>query len=421
MIDRNILVIFYCIVVIALSVLFYYVWKFYYLRKEEHEETRSLESGIIHSSSQKTPSSVRENESLLQANEENVPIGLETEPINAIIKNLKFDERFEIDVNKFSFYNLSFLGNGYYGKVFKERMHKKQKNGLDSENSLEVAVKRALRPEDPSEQQLMCEELNVMCVVGKHPNILALIRWIRTNEILIVSEFVEKGDLVEYLRARRRYFNKDIVCVEDNGRLLCPTDLLSFAFQIANGMKFLGNVACVHRDLALRNVFVKRNRIIRIADFGLARWHENKEYYRKKTDVGFPMKWLAPECFEFEQERENIKFDSKSDIWSYGVCLYEIFSLGVSPYEGLDFRPDYFQGLMKYVRDGNQLPSPEHGSDKIYEFMQSCWNLNPDKRPVFSECRDFFQKLLQQVSKPFFENLLKEIQNEEKLQTSYDN
>lgn len=156
-------------------------------------------------------------------------------------------------------------------------------------------------------------------------------------------------------------------------------DLLSFAYQIANGMKHLASKSYVHRQLALRNVFIAKWNIIRIGDLGLARRHGNNEYYRiMNKEIPLPFHWMAPETFVLH------KFTEKSDVWSYGICLWELFTLGKMPYEGV-------MDVLKFLENGGRLVKPEYCHQEIYDFMLKCWDLNPDNRPTFAKCVQFFE------------------------------
>ncbi|PIC29228.1 hypothetical protein B9Z55_020887 [Caenorhabditis nigoni] len=125
---------------------------------------------------------------------------------------------------------------------------------------------------------------------------------------------------------------------------------------------------------------------IRIGDFGLTRRHENSGYYRiKSDDIRLPIFWIAPECFQ------TYKFTENTDVWSFGVCLFEIFSLGDTPYAGVS-------DLSKFLKN-DRLGEPKYSSKKIYEFMNLCWGTDPLFRPNFKMCSDFFKDQLKTLSK----------------------
>ncbi|CAH3115208.1 unnamed protein product, partial [Porites lobata] len=152
-----------------------------------------------------------------------------------------------------------------------------------------------------------------------------------------------------------------------------PTDAMSFAWQIARGMSYLSEKGLVHRDLAARNILVGHGKKLKIGDFGLMRemYHE---VYEVKNQRKLPIKWMAPEAI-YEQI-----FTSKSDVWSYGVVMWEIATLGGSPYPLLNNAE-----VMSLLRTGHRLEKPDLCSDNFYGFMMECWKQNPDERPSFQE------------------------------------
>ncbi|XP_073253399.1 proto-oncogene tyrosine-protein kinase receptor Ret-like [Porites lutea] len=152
-----------------------------------------------------------------------------------------------------------------------------------------------------------------------------------------------------------------------------PTDAMSFAWQTARGMSYLSEKGLVHRDLAARNILVGHSKKLKIGDFGLMRemYHE---LYKVKKQRKLPIKWMAPEAIH-----EQI-FTSKSDVWSYGVVMWEIATLGGSPYPLLNNAE-----VMNLLRTGHRMEKPDLCSDNFYAFMMECWKQNPDERPSFQE------------------------------------
>ncbi|CAJ0933753.1 unnamed protein product, partial [Mesorhabditis belari] len=158
--------------------------------------------------------------------------------------------------------------------------------------------------------------------------------------------------------------------------LIATTDLLDFSWQIATGMEYLNKIPCFHRDLSARNVLITKNNLCRIADFGLAKSNE-KSYYRKDDQANelLPLKWMSPETIL------NGYYSQASDIWSYGILLYEIFSLGAHPYPGMENRD-----VLDRVLRGERNRRPKYAPDFIYELLMKCWQLDPDQRPSFTDC-----------------------------------
>uniref|UniRef100_A0A672K5Y5 Vascular endothelial growth factor receptor 1-like n=1 Tax=Sinocyclocheilus grahami TaxID=75366 RepID=A0A672K5Y5_SINGR len=162
-------------------------------------------------------------------------------------------------------------------------------------------------------------------------------------------------------------------------------DLISYSFQVARGMEFLASHKCIHRDLAARNILLSNNNVVKICDFGLARDVYKDPDYVRKGDARLPLKWMAPESI-FDKV-----FTTQSDVWSYGVLLWEIFSLGASPYPGLNIDEDFCHRL----KQGTRMCPPEYSTPEIYSIMMACWENNPEDRPSFSALVEILGDLLQ--------------------------
>ncbi|MBN3309822.1 FLT3 kinase, partial [Amia calva] len=165
-------------------------------------------------------------------------------------------------------------------------------------------------------------------------------------------------------------------CIEEELQVLTFDDLLSFSCQVAKGMEFLTSKNCIHRDLAARNMLVTQGKLVKIGDFGLARDIVNDSNYVIKGNVRSPaLKWMAPESL-FEGV-----YTVQSEVWSYGILLWEIFSLGVNPYPGKPVdRNFYIQ-----IQNGFKMDQPYYATSAVYQVMKSCWTLEPMKRPAFSK------------------------------------
>ncbi|XP_077559464.1 vascular endothelial growth factor receptor 1-like [Haemaphysalis longicornis] len=155
---------------------------------------------------------------------------------------------------------------------------------------------------------------------------------------------------------------------------LTTSDLLCFAFQCARGMEYLASRKLIHRDLAARNVLLSAENVVKICDFGLAKDCYKYSNYVKKGDGLLPVKWTA-----IESIMDRV-FTTKSDVWSYGVLLWEIFSLGGNPYPGAVIDESFY----KRLKNGYRMEKPDYASDDVYEVMQSCWQAEPKERPDFS-------------------------------------
>uniref|UniRef100_A0A672IQL2 Platelet-derived growth factor receptor alpha n=1 Tax=Salarias fasciatus TaxID=181472 RepID=A0A672IQL2_SALFA len=171
---------------------------------------------------------------------------------------------------------------------------------------------------------------------------------------------------------------------DDLNEGLTTTDLLSFTYQVAKGMDFLASKNCVHRDLAARNVLLSQGKIVKICDFGLARdiMHDNN--YVSKGSTFLPVKWMAPESIF-----DNL-YTTLSDVWSYGILLWEIFSLGGTPYPGMVVDSSFYNK----IKSGYRMSKPEHAPSDVYEMMMKCWNSEPEKRPSFQGLSENVASLL---------------------------
>ncbi|PFX21438.1 Metabotropic glutamate receptor 7 [Stylophora pistillata] len=200
--------------------------------------------------------------------------------------------------------------------------------------------------------------------------------------MMLVLEYAPYGDVLGYLRKSRGVEDQFYCSPECCQQEVTSYDLLSFAQQIASGMRFLTSKKILHRDLPARNVLLGAGRICKICDFGLALIRERYQQYLYCTAIRkgrLPIKWTAPEHLFNVSDEKNLRVSEKSDVWSYGIVLFEIFTLGGVPYPGWnEWKVVYELKVNKY-----RMPQPEHVSEELYQLMVDCWNEDPDARPTF--------------------------------------
>ncbi|XP_077377495.1 fibroblast growth factor receptor 1-A isoform X1 [Festucalex cinctus] len=279
------------------------------------------------------------------------------------------------------------LGEGCFGQVVMG-----EALGLDKDKPnrvTKVAVK--MLKSDATEKDLsdLISEMEMMKIIGKHKNIINLLgACTQDGPLYVIVEFASKGNLREFLHARRppgmEYcYNPDQVPVEN----MSIKDLVSCAYQVARGMEYLASKKCIHRDLAARNVLVTEDNVMKIADFGLARDIHHIDYYKKTTNGRLPVKWMAPEAL-FDRI-----YTHQSDVWSFGVLLWEIFTLGGSPYPGVPV-----EELFKLLKEGHRMDKPSTCTHELYMMMRDCWHAVPTQRPTFKQLVEDLDRCLAMTS-----------------------
>ncbi|XP_045833888.1 vascular endothelial growth factor receptor 1 [Meles meles] len=327
------------------------------------------------------------------------------------------------------------LGRGAFGKVVQASAFGIKK----SPTCRTVAVKMLKEGATASEYKALMTELKILTHIGHHLNVVNLLGACtkQGGPLMVIVEYCKYGNLSNYLKSKRDLFflNKDAALhVESKTEKMEPDleqdkkprldsvtssesfassgfqedkslsdveeeedsddfykqpitmeDLISYSFQVARGMEFLSSRKCIHRDLAARNILLSENNVVKICDFGLARdIYKNPDYVRK-GDTRLPLKWMAPESI-FDKI-----YSTKSDVWSYGVLLWEIFSLGGSPYPGVQMDEDFCSRL----KEGMRMRAPQYATPEIYQIMLDCWHKDPKERPRFAELVEKLGDLLQ--------------------------
>ncbi|XP_038150642.1 fibroblast growth factor receptor 2 isoform X2 [Cyprinodon tularosa] len=275
------------------------------------------------------------------------------------------------------------LGEGCFGQVVMA-----EALGIDKDKPKEaVTVAVKMLKDDTTEKDLsdLVSEMEMMKMIGKHKNIINLLgACTQDGPLYVIVEYASKGNLREYLRARRpagMEYSYDIAHVSDEQ--LTFKDLVSCTYQVARGMEYLASQKCIHRDLAARNVLVTESNFMKIADFGLARDVHNIDYYKKTTNGRLPVKWMAPEAL-FDRV-----YTHQSDVWSFGVLMWEIFTLGGSPYPGIPV-----EELFKLLKEGHRMDKPGNCTNELYMMMKDCWHAIPSQRPTFKQLVEDLDRIL---------------------------
>ncbi|XP_077642707.1 vascular endothelial growth factor receptor kdr-like isoform X1 [Lonchura striata] len=331
------------------------------------------------------------------------------------------------------------LGHGAFGKVVEASAF-----GIDKSSTCKTVAVKMLKAEcaTTNECKALMSELKILIHIGHHLNVVNLLGACTKagGPLMVIVEYCKYGNLSNYLRGKRGDFiayksqensdqaeksldesNSDLTelikrrlesvastgssassgFIEDKSysdseddeedaedlykRPLTLEDLICYSFQVAKGMEFLASRKCIHRDLAARNILLSENNVVKICDFGLARDIYKDPDYVRKGDARLPLKWMAPEAI-FDKI-----YTTQSDVWSFGVLLWEIFSLGASPYPGVQIDEDFCRRL----KEGTRMRSPEYSTPEIYQTMLDCWHGVPTERPTFTELVERLGDLLQ--------------------------
>lgn len=251
------------------------------------------------------------------------------------------------------------IGTGSFGLVYKGQL-------ITEEGVVNCAVK-TVPPTSTAKQRIdFLREATYM----KQFNTFHVVRLMgvvsSSTPVYVIMEYMENGDLKSFLRRQREMYQKENKPLVDGIYLM--------AAQIADGMAYLASQKFVHRDLAARNCMVNEHRTVKIADFGLTRDIYANDYYRRDTqDVRLPVRWMAPESL-----KDNL-YTSASDVWSYGIVVWEMVTFASYPYQGMSN-----EEVIRRVVSGHRMDRPDNCPDKLYKIIESCWKKDFE-RPTFIE------------------------------------
>ena len=264
------------------------------------------------------------------------------------------------------------LGEGAFGKVYKGELM-----GIIPTGPALVAIKTLKPGANQKTRNDFQREADLMTDL-RHPNIVCLLGVSFSDDPqCMLFEHMAHGDLHEFLITHSPNIDSDVSepgAMDDQGPVLNPMDMSFIAIQIAAGMEYLAGHHYVHRDLAARNCLVGENLTVKISDFGLSRDIYAADYYRVQSKSLLPVRWMPPESILYG------KFTTESDVWSFGVVLWEIYSYGLQPYYGYSN-----QEVIEMIRSRQLLPCPEDCPSRMYAFMVECWHEVPGRRPTFAE------------------------------------
>ncbi|XP_038062518.1 fibroblast growth factor receptor 3-like [Patiria miniata] len=291
---------------------------------------------------------------------------VESDPVESTYADIP-DCRAAISRDQLTF--LQELTQGTFGKVLLARAVGIEQRGLVTH----VVVKTVKDGSDPKEKENLIRELNSMKPLSGHANIVKLLGYcINEDPIYVIVEHVANGNLKEILtdsRSERVYDNlRGAVCAS-----LSPRTLLSLARGVAEGMAYLASQGCLHQDLAARNVLVGEDMVSKISNFGFASDVAEMRTYKRKSTGFSPLRWMA-----LESVLDDV-YTIESDVWSFGVLLWEIVTLGGHPYPTLSAKK-----VVSKVKTGYRMPRPDHCRLQLYQVMRACWTKNPAARPTFA-------------------------------------
>ncbi|XP_054163853.1 tyrosine-protein kinase Fer-like [Oppia nitens] len=260
------------------------------------------------------------------------------------------------------------IGRGNFGDVYKGIL---RKTGTGTLKEMNVAIKTC-KTNLPDQQKCKFLAEGRILQQYNHPNIVQLIGiCVHKQPVMIVMELVEGGSLLNHLRhnTNRVSFTLSI--------------LLKMTIDAASGMEYLQSKNCIHRDLAARNCLIGLDKVLKITDFGMSREANNDLEYTVSTGMKqIPIKWTAPEALNYG------RYTSLCDVWSFAILMWEILTMGSTPYSGMSNAK-----ARDLIDNGYRLPCPPRAPQNVYQLMSRCWDYEPENRPHFSEIRQLLNDI----------------------------
>ncbi|XP_066936815.1 ephrin type-A receptor 4-A-like [Clytia hemisphaerica] len=375
-------------ILIIMAIVYFYRWYERKIKLHEEELIRIEYENRIHVNKIE----LLERKIDLQQEHTNLYVSMETrlgheDPMKKIYDSEPIYEEIPQVYNFKKFKDIQTLGEGEFGFVIKARAS----NICGHYGDSWVAVKRLKVKCSAIDKEDFIGELNLLKELGHHQNVVRLLGECNDPSCIIL-EYLPGGDLLGFLKKSRGY-RKGPDGSEES--FLTTSDLLNFSLEICEGMKHIASNGIVHRDLAARNVLVGYNKICKISDLGLARKLNDKGYYHRNRQAKLPVRWMP-----LESIKNNIASE-KSDVWSFGITLYEIFTIGGMPYPGLKSKeiPDHLAAGKRMKKPDIKTCTPE-----IYSLMLDCWEHRDVERPTFTQLVERIQSL-QEATNDNYKNL----------------
>ncbi|XP_050356025.1 focal adhesion kinase 1 isoform X3 [Nymphalis io] len=281
------------------------------------------------------------------------------------------------------------IGEGQFGDVHKGTCRVaggaapslRARAGRGADCVLPVAVKTCKLDADLDTAEKFLEEAYIMQQFS-HPHIIGLVGVCSTPPIWIVMELATLGEMRAYL--------------QQNAHRLETCTLVLYIYQLSTALSYLESKKFVHRDIAARNVLVSTATCVKLADFGLSKMVEDKSYY-KASRGKLPIKWMAPESINFR------RFTSASDVWMFGVCMWEILMLGVKPFSGVKNND-----VIGKLENGERLALPPRCPPRLYSVMSRCWAYEPSQRPTAHQLKETLFEILQEERNTAWDTMRRE-------------